>query len=58
MFLGPLVSDLGDDWLEINTGLTKQMSKRAALLANGGYQWNLDKDSDAWTFKVGVRFNW
>ena len=51
-------SDLGANWMELNGGLTKQMSTNSALLLNGGYQWNLDKDSEAWTAKLGVRFNW
>lgn len=57
---GPVTfeSDLGANWMELNGGVTKQMSKNAALLINGGYQWNLDQDSEAWTAKVGVRFNW
>lgn len=57
---GPVefVSDLGADWAEVNAGLTRQLSPQSALLLNGGYQWNLDKDTQAWTAKFGVRFNW
>jgi outer membrane autotransporter protein len=57
---GPVVfqADLGSYWAEANAGITHQMSRSSALIANVGYQWNLDKDTHAWTGKLGIRINW
>ncbi|HEY2358859.1 MAG TPA: autotransporter domain-containing protein [Phenylobacterium sp.] len=46
---GPVVfqTDLGSYWAEANVGLTHQMSRASALIANVGYQWHLDKDTHA-----------
>lgn len=42
----------------INLGLSRQVARGSSIYANAGYQWNLNKDSQAWTGKLGVRFNW
>ncbi len=51
-------ADLGKYQVELNAGLTKQMSQLTTFYGGLGYQRSLEKDTYAWTGKLGVRFNW
>jgi outer membrane autotransporter protein len=57
---GPVVfqAELGKYWLELDAGLTTQMSPNAALFVSGGYSATTDNDLHGWTAKVGARFSW
>ena len=52
------LADTGKNWLELNGGLTRQMSNRSVIYLNAAYQWDLDGQGYAYSGKFGVRFNW
>lgn len=52
------LADTGKNWLELNGGLTRQMSERSVIYLNAAYQWDLDGQGHAYSGKLGVRFNW
>ncbi len=54
----PFHADLGDDWAEINVGVSATVNKTTALYANASYQTGLDGRSFAYDGKVGIRLNW
>ena len=53
-----LRADLGEAWVELNTGFTLQVDRFTSLYANGSYQLGVEGDSEAWTGKIGLRVNW
>ncbi len=57
---GPVsfMADTGKNWLELNGGLTTQMSERSYLYLNTSYQWDLDGRGHGYSGKLGMRFNW
>jgi outer membrane autotransporter protein len=52
------LADTGETWIELNGGLTRQMSDRWVIYLNAAYQWDLDGRGHAYSGKLGVRFNW
>ncbi|WP_165188938.1 autotransporter outer membrane beta-barrel domain-containing protein [Caulobacter soli] len=52
------LADTGETWLELNGGLTRQMSDRSVLYFNASYSWDLDGRGYGYSGKLGVRFNW
>jgi outer membrane autotransporter protein len=54
----PVVANLGDRWLEINAGVTAQLSSSATLYADGGYLWDTAENGDALHGRIGARWNW
>lgn len=57
---GPLTftADTGTTWLELNGGLTRQMSETGAFYINATYSWDIDGRGHSYTGKIGYRFNW
>ena len=54
----PFRADLGEAWIELNSGITVQIDRTTALFANASYQIGVDGRSEAWDGKIGLRVNW
>ena len=54
----PFQADLGEAWVELNSGISARVDRFTELYANGSYQFGVEGDSDAWGGKVGLRVNW
>lgn len=57
---GPLsfTSDPGEDWMELNLGVSGRYGPKTTIYWNGSYQWDLDGRGHAWMGKLGFRWNW
>lgn len=54
----PFRSDLGGPWLELNGGVSGQISAATELYANVSYQTRFDGDAVAYNGKAGLRMHW
>jgi len=54
----PFRGNLGEDWVELNAGITLQVDRTTSLYASGSYQIDLDGQGEGWDGKVGLRVNW
>ena len=54
----PFRPNLGDEWVELSSGITLRLDRTTSLYATGSYQIDLDGRGDAWDGKFGLRVNW
>jgi outer membrane autotransporter protein len=54
----PFQADLGEAWVEFNSGLSARVDRFTELYATASYQLGTEGDSDAWGGKIGLRVNW
>jgi len=57
---GPVAfsSDMGGSWMELQVGVSTQLSASSSIFASGSYQLGLSGDQHAYNGKVGLRINW
>jgi outer membrane autotransporter protein len=54
----PFTADLGDKWLEVNAGVTAQLTNSSTLYVDAGYLWDTGERGDALHGRVGARWSW
>ncbi|MBO0766982.1 MAG: autotransporter outer membrane beta-barrel domain-containing protein, partial [Hyphomicrobiaceae bacterium] len=54
----PFRSNIAEDWVELNTGLTMQVDRHTALYATGSYNLATDGNGQAWEGRIGLKVAW
>jgi outer membrane autotransporter protein len=54
----PFRSNIAEDWVELNAGLTIQVDRSTALFASGSYDIATDGRGEAWDGRIGLKVAW
>lgn len=54
----PFESDLGGSWVELNSGMSTELSPTSTIYVNSSYNIGLNRDLDSWDGQIGIKVNW